>query len=101
MDEDNPFITHALKTSNIVQGLAPGHEEHEQQDDYESSECSQDSQEGSPEIDDSVREDMSRLENIFHNMGFKFRMIDRIGEGRYSPNHETGLISIAPIDRIW
>lgn len=91
MDEDNPFVTHARRTSNTVRGSVPGHEEHEeQQDDYESSECSQDSQEGSPEIDDSVREDMSRLENIFHNMGFKFRMIDRIGEGRYSPDHETG-----------
>lgn len=88
MDEGNSFVMHAPEPTNAVQRSVPGqNEDEEQQDDYESSECSQDSQEVSPEIDDSVREDMSRLENIFHNMGFKFRMIDRIGEGRYS-NHD-------------
>lgn len=48
------------------------------------SQCSDDSLEGRSDIDDVVKEDMSKLENIFHDMGFKFRMIDRIGEGTFS-----------------
>ena len=43
--------------------------------------CSYGSSEDELELDDSVREDMARLEDTFREIGMKFRMIDRIGEG--------------------
>ena len=44
------------------------------------SETSQSSSEGET-IDDTVREDMLRLEESFAEHGMRFRLIDRIGEG--------------------
>ena len=82
MDKDNPFITRASNTSNALHGLDSVHADSVAQQRYdEGSECSEDSSEHSPEIDDVVKQDMGKLENIFHDIGFKFRMIDRIGEG--------------------
>ncbi|MCJ1450670.1 hypothetical protein MMC28_001003 [Mycoblastus sanguinarius] len=46
--------------------------------------CSYGSSEDELELDDSVREDMARLEDTFREIGMKFRMIDRIGEGTFS-----------------
>ena len=82
MDKDNPFTAHASNISNAVHDLNSIPDDFVTQQDYgEDSECSEASSEHSPEIDDVVRQDMDRLENIFHEIGFKFRMIDRIGEG--------------------
>ena len=50
------------------------------EDESGSSECSESSSD-SYEIDDTVMLEMHNLEDIFQNMGFSFRMIDRIGEG--------------------
>lgn len=36
-------------------------------------------------IDDTVREDMLRLEESFAEHGMKFRLVDRIGEGEPAP----------------
>ena len=82
MDKDNPFITYASNTRNARHDLDSVHADFVPQQHYhEDSECSDDSSEHSPEIDDVVRQDMDKLENIFHDIGLKFRMIDRIGEG--------------------
>ncbi|KAL8735594.1 MAG: hypothetical protein Q9166_000763 [cf. Caloplaca sp. 2 TL-2023] len=45
---------------------------------------SEDSEEPFEEISELAREEMSKLESIFHAKGLKFRMIDRIGEGTFS-----------------
>lgn len=74
MDEDNPFVSGVTRNNASYNEI---------EDHYESSDCSDSSSEGPQEIDAVVREDMGRLESIFDNMGFKFRMIDRIGEGQY------------------
>ena len=77
MDEDNPFVTD-VRRSNEAR-----HDEDERTPEYDdSSDCSDSSSETPLEVDAIVREDMGRLEQIFDNMGFKFRMIDRIGEGQ-------------------
>ena len=82
MEKDNPFITRASNTSKAIQGLDSVRDDFGAQQRYdEASECSEDSSEHSHEIDDVVKQDMDKLENIFHDIGFKFRMIDRIGEG--------------------
>ena len=47
----------------------------------DSSECSDDYPESQGEIDESVMQEMAKLEDVFDEMGLKFRMIDRIGEG--------------------
>ena len=52
--------------------------EEEEGDDY--SEESGSSSEGEL-IDETVREDMQKLEETFEENGMKFRLIDRIGEG--------------------
>ena len=51
------------------------------EDESASSECSESSSNSYGEIDDTVLIEMHNLEHIFKNMGLKFRMIDRIGEG--------------------
>ena len=82
MDKDNPFITRTLNTNDALHGLDSVHDDCVAQRDYdEDSECSEASSEHSPEIDEVVKQDMDKLENIFQDIGFKFRMIDRIGEG--------------------
>ncbi|KAL8972410.1 MAG: hypothetical protein Q9183_000571 [Haloplaca sp. 2 TL-2023] len=48
------------------------------------SRSSEDSEEECLEVNDTVREEMSKLEHIFQGKGLKFRMIDRIGEGTFS-----------------
>lgn len=45
------------------------------------SECSDESSESQDDIDESVLQEMADLEETFHGMGLKYRMIDRIGEG--------------------
>ncbi|KAL8701917.1 MAG: hypothetical protein Q9224_000271 [Gallowayella concinna] len=51
---------------------------------YEHSDESEDSEEPFEEISELAREEMSKLEDIFHAKGLRFRMIDRIGEGTFS-----------------
>ena len=82
MEDDNPFVTHARKRDNagLVPELIPGYTEDEQQI-YESSDESNSSAESQVEVNEGVREDMCKLEEVFLSMGLKFRMIDRIGEG--------------------
>ena len=50
---------------------------------YDHSEESEESEEPFEEISELAREEMSKLENIFHAKGLKFKMIGRIGEGKY------------------
>ncbi|KAL8737702.1 MAG: hypothetical protein Q9181_001420 [Wetmoreana brouardii] len=51
---------------------------------YEGTEVSEESQEEHVEVNEAVKEEMTKLENIFQAKGLKFRMIDRIGEGTFS-----------------
>ncbi|KAL8823234.1 MAG: hypothetical protein Q9191_006049 [Dirinaria sp. TL-2023a] len=80
-EEENPFVTHPPKRANAE--LIPGYAQDEQQL-YESSEESESSIESPVEVNETVREDMCKLEEVFVDMGLKFRMIDRIGEGTFS-----------------
>ena len=48
----------------------------------EPSEASDSSSEEEP-VDDTVRQDMLKLEESFEEHGMKFRLIDRIGEGKH------------------
>jgi hypothetical protein len=82
MEEENPFVTHQPKPDGCIPDLTPDEVENdEQQEYYESSDGSESSSESLAEIEPAVREDMDKLEDTFHDMGLKFRMIDRIGEG--------------------
>ncbi|CAO1602747.1 Cell division control protein 7 [Xanthoria calcicola] len=51
---------------------------------YDQSEDSEESEEPYQEVGELVKEEMSKLEGIFHAKGLKFRMIGRIGEGTFS-----------------
>lgn len=63
-----------------------------------SSECSDDYPESQGEIDESVMQEMAKLEDVFDEMGLKFRMIDRIGEGVsvLSPQRQCLLCDLIP-----
>ena len=83
--EDNPFITETYHQKLQRAGLEPDTRERFHDDDngqgYSSgSECSE-SLEEHLAVEDSVREEMVKLEHTFKGMGLKYRMIDRIGEG--------------------
>lgn len=57
-------------------------DEHEESEDaQEGSECSEGSAESEYAVDQTVREEMDRLEDTFRELGMRFRMIARIGEG--------------------
>ena len=83
MDEDNDIETRVRNDDVTADNPSPDVDDGEaQQSYYESSNDSETFSENSSQVDVVVREDMGKLENIFHDMGFKFRMIDRIGEGQ-------------------
>ena len=80
--EKNPFLT----SKSLAPANNPSHQyntdEHEEsEDEQEGSECSEESEESEYAVDQTVREEMDRLENTFRELGMKFRMIARIGEG--------------------
>lgn len=99
--EKNPFLTGtdlapATSLSEKL-GLSPGtrHDLENNEDDEELSEGSEHSpgsSESEHEVDEAVLEDMARLENTFDEIGLKFRMIDRIGEGARQPTAEFGFL---------
>ena len=87
----------------ISQGYSRGHQEAGEQVEYTSegammdedgniaydhSEESEESEEPFEEISELAREEMSKLENIFRAKGLRFRMIGRIGEGKYVQIHD-------------
>lgn len=88
--EKNPFITskHLTPANKLSHKLAssPGSqydtdEYEEGEDEQEGSECSEESAESEYAVDETVREDMASLEDTFREIGMRFRMIARIGEG--------------------
>ena len=48
----------------------------------EDSGCTGEYSESEHEVDELVTEELAKLENTFEEIGLKFRMIDRIGEGK-------------------
>lgn len=88
--ESNPFLTGtdlapATSLSEKL-GLSPGtrnqvDDDRRNEDSSEDSELSELESESEREIDNAVLEDMAKLESTFDEIGLKFRMIDRIGEG--------------------
>ncbi len=68
--------------------------EEEESERYDGSECS-DSSEAHGEIVESVIQEMAKLQDTFNNMGIKFRMIDRIGEGMAVLNNQNRLVLIS------
>ena len=89
--EKNPFLTGERVASNSFASMFElGHEHgpqdetdelEEGEDEQEGSECSEDSAESEYAVDETVREEMAKLEDTFREIGMKFRMIARIGEG--------------------
>ncbi|KAL8900107.1 MAG: hypothetical protein Q9192_001239 [Flavoplaca navasiana] len=88
-----------MANQSISQGYSRGHQEAGEQLDYTSegamvdedgntaydhSEESEESEEPFEELSELAREELSKLENIFHAKGLRFRMIGRIGEGTFS-----------------
>lgn len=88
--EKNPFLTskHLAPSDNLSHesGTSPGSqydtdEYEEGLDAREGSECSEGSAESEYAVDEAVRDEMNKLENTFREIGMRFRMIARIGEG--------------------
>lgn len=88
--EKNPFLTskHLAPADNLNHELrsSPGSQydmdEYEDgEDEQEGSECSDRSAESEYAVDETVRTEMAKLEDTFREIGMKFRMIARIGEG--------------------
>jgi len=98
--EKNPFLTGtdlAPATSLSEKfGLSPGtrYDLKDNQDNEEPSEGSELSEvpsESEQEVDEAILEDMAKLENTFDEIGLKFRMMDRIGEGKKIPAFDANL----------
>ena len=88
--EDNIFLTNkpSAPSDNLSPGLAaiPGSqydmdEYDDDSDAREGSECSETSAESEYAVDEPVSQEMARLEETFREIGLRFRMIARIGEG--------------------
>ena len=88
--EKNPFLTgkHLSPSDNLSHqlGTSPGSQygtdEYEDGlDAQEGSECSEESADSEYAVDETVREEMTKLEDTFREIGMRFRMIARIGEG--------------------
>ena len=92
MAENKFFIKN--KSSAPSDNLSPGfaavtgsqYDMDEYEDDLdarEDSECSEASAESEYVVDETVSQEMARLEDTFREIGMRFRMIARIGEGIY------------------
>ena len=87
--EKNPFLTseHLALAHTSRNEVGHGHGSQDQTDEFEEgedeqgSECSEGSAESEYAVDETVREEMTKLEDTFREIGMKFRMIARIGEG--------------------
>ena len=88
--EKNVFLTgkHLAPSDNLSHqlGTSPGSQygtdEYEDGlDAQEDSECSEESADSEYAVDETVREEMTKLEDTFREIGMRFRMIARIGEG--------------------
>lgn len=88
--EKNPFLTskHLAPANSTSQEMGSNprsqydtDEDEEGEDEQEGSECSEGSAESEYAVDETVREEMTKLEDTFREIGMKFRMIARIGEG--------------------
>lgn len=102
MKERNPFLTGTdLAPATALSeklGLSPGsryevEEDQDGEDLSEGSQCSDGVSENDREVDESTLEEMAKLEDTFKERGMRFRMIDRVGEGkarRMSPCEPLG-----------
>lgn len=88
--EKNPFLTGTdlapVTSLSEKLGLSPGTRYksacgQDIEEPSEGSEASEAPSESEHEVNEAVLEDMAKLENTFDEIGLKFRMIDRIGEG--------------------
>lgn len=88
--ENNPFLTnkHLAPANHLRHELQSGtgsqydtDEFEEDEDEQEGSECSERSAESEYTVDETVKEEMEKLEDTFREIGMRFRMIARIGEG--------------------
>ena len=88
--DNDIFLTNnpSAPSDDLSQGLAaiPGSqydmdEYDDDSDAQEGSECSEASAESEYAVDETVSQEMARLEDTFREIGMRFRMIARIGEG--------------------
>jgi len=77
-DEDATHHVSAVRTSNTSRTVAPLESDEEDSMADSMSEQSEDSED---DIDESVMEDMRKLEESFKGISQRYRLINRIGEG--------------------
>ena len=81
---DSPFYEELEVTESLDDAQPEVTDGDEASDQEQSSEVSESDAEGHEQIDPIVKEDMLKLEDVFHDMGYRYRMMNRIGEGTFS-----------------
>lgn len=83
-DQDTPLgDVHQLDKMRAKEMAQPHCEDGDSLDEYTSEDCD----ESEDEVDESVMDDMHRLEESFKGISQKYRLINRIGEGKSSGFH--------------
>ncbi len=85
--EPNADLADLGETNNVDAGVHAEGDCH----DKENSETT-DSSSDEEQVDDSIKQDMLKLEESFKEHGMKFRLIDRIGEGTEHSHTNTSCL---------
>jgi hypothetical protein len=97
--QNHDRTSHSAYQHSAMEGPRPIQLVEDNEDDVVEEEASDEYEEDEDEddIDDSVAEDMKKLEESFKGISQKYRLINRIGEGRY---HMSPRVSTAQINRV-
>ena len=79
--EDPDEVFHDAPHSQHLRAKGMGQGHYEDDDESMDGSCSEDSEHSEDEVDESVMEDMHKLEESFKGISQKYRLINRIGEG--------------------
>ncbi|KAL6246142.1 Cell division control protein 7 [Rhinocladiella similis] len=82
--EDAEDIFHDARNSQKLRSHEMDQAHYDEEDESIAGSCSEDSEESEDEVDESVVEDMRKLEESFTGISEKYRLINRIGEGTFS-----------------
>ncbi|KIW61206.1 hypothetical protein PV05_01360 [Exophiala xenobiotica] len=82
--EDPDEVFHDAPHSQHLRAKGMGQGHYEDDDESMDGSCSEDSEHSEDEVDESVMEDMHKLEESFKGISQKYRLINRIGEGTFS-----------------
>jgi hypothetical protein len=81
--EDAEDIFHDARNSQKLRSHEMDQAHYDEEDESIAGSCSEDSEESEDEVDESVVEDMRKLEESFTGISEKYRLINRIGEGKF------------------